>query len=40
MRPLLDLTARNEISIKEDENNPKPKNDHELARKSEIPKQD
>ena len=40
MRPLVDLTARNKITIKDDENDSKHKNDPELARKSEIQKQD
>jgi len=40
MRPLVDLRARNEITIKEEGKDSTPKNDPELARKSEIPKQD
>jgi len=40
IRPLVHLTARNEITMKDDENNPKTNNDPELARKREIPKRD
>jgi len=39
MSPLVDVTARNEITIKGDENDSKPKNEPELASKSKIPKQ-